>query len=461
MATKTISLLLESRISDFKKKYGSELAPADINYIISKDPSKNQKYLDWIGKTIVAAKEDDDWISPEEIMADIALFHKNIKGVDLYSLKSFDQLQSLVHKPTQPSSRQKILQGADIIVNDKNWLVVAPRTHDASMFFGGGTRWCISTSSEEHWNDHYNKNGEAIIMLKNRKLTPNRFDWKICITVDPNDDNLDYAQMYDIKDHASSIRNSNFYSYVPEYVVDKIERYLQNEHDGISRQEEYQKKEEEEKLNSYIEEDAADDLIKYYFKYYFSNLPDYITDTLDEDKLKQFLIKNLTQEKFNSIISRFAYNQVSNYGHDQLGYIPNKNMFDRLVSDDDYDNETNDFYYYANAYLFQNASLLGFHKYIEGSMSRTNYDRLTDIFDLNAIIEDVINKQYQLLNNQNQTTFVNIPATIERVVIHNLNDALTLFRKYGYTQLADAIVSYSTGPLREINYKKLAILIHF
>ena len=45
MATKTISLLLESRISDFKKKYGSELAPADINYIISKDPSKNQKYL--------------------------------------------------------------------------------------------------------------------------------------------------------------------------------------------------------------------------------------------------------------------------------------------------------------------------------------------------------------------------------------------------------------------------------
>jgi hypothetical protein len=115
------NLLIEGRISDFKKNYASQLAPATIDYVIANDPSKNQKYLQWIGKMLVAANEDDDYISPQEMMKDIALFHKNIKGVDLYSLKSFDQLQSLVHKPTTPTSRQQIIKDAAILVNDKNW----------------------------------------------------------------------------------------------------------------------------------------------------------------------------------------------------------------------------------------------------------------------------------------------------------------------------------------------------
>jgi hypothetical protein len=84
----TDHLILESRISDFKKKYASQLAPATIDYVIANDPSKNQKYLDWIGKSLVAADEDEDYISPEEMMKDIALFHKNIKGVDIYSLSN-------------------------------------------------------------------------------------------------------------------------------------------------------------------------------------------------------------------------------------------------------------------------------------------------------------------------------------------------------------------------------------
>lgn len=456
MPIKVDNLLLESRISDFKKKYASHLAPADIEYIIRNDPSGNQKYLNWIGKILVAADEDDDSISVKEMMQDIALFHKNIRGVDIYSLKSFDQLQSLIHKQTEPSSRQKILQGADIIVNDKNWLVVAPRTHDASMFFGGGTRWCISTSSETHWDKHYNEDGEAIIMLKNRKKTSNSIDWKICITVDAEDSDLDYAYMYDVKDNGSTVSNSSFYSTVPEYVVEKINYYLSRNHDGADRKEFYTQDKEEKEIAEYMQREVVEDILFRYIKLIREKYPRYQNKVSTGDLL-DFLDEFVGEEIVKEICQHIANGVIQEYGWQDM-HIRSFKEFDTFLYRESPKN-ANFFNYGLVSYVNKVLGVDMLLNIIEDNIGTANFDRLDSDYEITNALNDCIEKYAIAINQANQLQLPNFPQTKEKFKTYDIEAIINLLTKYGYDQIANVIKSYSVRKLQEMQYKQFIVFM--
>ena len=452
------NLLAESRVSDFQKKYADKINQSDFNKIIGRDPSRNYKYIDWAGK--ILSKDSD--LDVDDLMSDIALFHNKIRGRDIYSLKNYDQLHDLVHpaRSEKLTKRQQLYRDATVLLNDDHWLIVAPNTHEQSRFFGGSTSWCISTSNSEHWNDYYDKNGNELVFVIDRTKKQGDSHWKVCVVSGPGDNDVEDSELRDVYDRIiSGNAKKEYIKYLGDSVVQIIDDHLYY-HEGTSRQQEYQDKEEQEKIDKYIEDNALNDLVKYYFKYYLDRLPDYIKYALDEDEMVQFLKDNIKEETLDSIISRFAYNQTSHSGTDGLGWIPDKTRFDKYLTDDDRDDEHDIFYYYANEYVFKNRSLIAFHEYISSAMNSVNYNNLMEQFDLNSAIEDVISKHYRVINAANQMHFPSWPVSIERVTVHNLNDVLNLFKKYGHTQLADAIVAYSTGHLREIKYKKMATLIH-
>lgn len=449
------ALLLENRISDFKSKYDSKLAPATINYIISHDPSKNQKYLNWIGKILVSV-DTDDYISPEEIMKDIALFHHSIKGVDLYSLKSFDQLQSLVHKNAEPTSRQKSISEADIIVNDKDWLVVAPTTHDASRFFGGSTRWCISTSSESHWNNHYNEQGECIIMIKNRKRTRQYSDWKICLTIPPGDDDLQYATMYDVNDHATSVRNSSFSSEVPEYVVDKITDYVYSHHDGSSRMETYQSVKEEKEIEEYLHNQAVDETLNVYIKFVQKKFPRY-ADTFDSDDLKEFLIKHVGEPIMEEMLRHIVSSGISHRGWEDYS-IRDINEFESFLFADSPRHATV-FNYALNCYLNKVMGVDVLLKVIEHSIGTANFDRIDANYEVTEALNDCTDRYAQTVNQSNQLQLPGFKQTTERFKAYDINDIIDLLDRYGYDHMSNIIKSYSTRKLQELHYKQLVAFI--
>lgn len=456
MPIPTDHLILEGRISDFKKKYAYKLAPATVNYIIANDPSKNQKYLDWIGKSLVAADEDEDYISPEEMMKDIALFHKNIKGVDIYSLKSFDQLQSLVHKQTEPSSRQKILQGADIIVNDKNWLVVAPKTHDASMFFGGGTRWCISTSSESHWDKHYNEDGEAIIMLKNRKKTSSSVDWKLCLTVEPGESDLDHAYMYDVKDYGTSVRNSSFYSYVPEYVVDKINDYLYSNHDGADRRDVYTQEKEEKEIEEYMQREVIDDILAKYIRLIRVKYPKY-AEKFSPGDLLEFLDEFVGEEIVKQMCQHIASSAIGEYGWQDM-YIRSLQDFDEFLYRDS-PNNANFFNYGLVSYVNKILGVDTLLNVIENSIGTATFDRLDADYEITNALNDCVEKYALAINQANQLQLPNFPQTKEKFKKYDIDAIIELLIKYGYDQLANIIKSYSVRKLQEMQYKQFIVFM--
>ena len=444
-----IYLLLENRITDFKKQYGNAFSPSDINYIISNDPSGNQKYLHWIGK-ILTSGDDDDRVSPEEIMSDIALFHKNIKGVDLYSLKSFDQLQSLVHKKTEPTSRQKILNDTDIIVNNKDWLVVAPKTHDASMFFGGSTKWCISTSSETHWNKHYNEDGEAIIMIKNKKKSHGYPDWKLCITVSPHDSGLDYAYMYDANDNGSKLSNSSFYSQIPEDVVEVINDYLNDNHDGQSRMKNYVEEKESREIEEYMKADAIRDVLRDYIRFMREKFPRY-TAKFDSDDLKNFLVKFVGEDIMNSMCRHIAQSAISDQGFKNL-YIRNLDRFNGYLNTDSPEN-ANFFNYGLTSYLNEVMGVEFLLNIVENNIGTANFDRIDSNYELTEALTDCAEKYARTINQANQLNLPSFPQTNEKFKTYDVNDIINLLHKYGYDNMANLIKSYMTHNLKEIGYK--------
>ena len=445
------ALLLENKISDFKSKYDSELAPATINYIISHDPSKNQKYLNWIGKILVSV-DTDDYISPEEIMKDITLFHKNIKGVDLYSLKSFDQLQDLVHKKTEPSTRQKIINEADIIVNDKDWLVVAPTTHEASMFFGGSTRWCISTSSESHWDTHYNEQGECIIMIKNRKLTRQYSYWKICLTIPPDDDDLQDATVYDVNDYPTSNRWSSLSSEVPEYVLDKINDYVYSNHDGSSRMETYQTDKEEKEIEEYLHDQAIDETLSVYIQFVKKKYPRY-ADIFDSDDLKEFLIKHVGEPIMEEMLRHIVTSGISHRSWGDYS-IRDINEFESFLFADSPGHATV-FNYALNCYLNKVMGVDVLLKVVEHSIGTANFDRIDANYELTEALNDCTDRYAQTVNQSNQLQLPGFKQTTERFKAYDINDITDLLNKYGYTQMANILKSYSINQLQEIQYKQL------
>ena len=86
------NLLIEGRKEDIIKKYGGDnnVNVATINWLSDKDPSGNNKYLEWMVKTWLGlGKPSEDAVTDVQVADIIKLFHKNIQRI--YKIK-FDTI---------------------------------------------------------------------------------------------------------------------------------------------------------------------------------------------------------------------------------------------------------------------------------------------------------------------------------------------------------------------------------
>ena len=214
--------LKEGREDDFKIDVKDHLKPEAIEYIIKNDPSSSKKYLKWIGTQVKASKGLDI----NGLMNNIKLFDKKIKGVDINSLKSVDELDNKLNTRVV-SNKEALRNDTDIIADTDEWLVVAPKTHESSMNYGGSTKWCISTSNDIYWHDYYTDRNNIIVIIKDRNKTPDDDTWKVALigqcaldivgwTVSDNDMSFD-----DTKKYLRTLPK-NIYNNIIKYLSPKI-----------------------------------------------------------------------------------------------------------------------------------------------------------------------------------------------------------------------------------------------
>lgn len=215
-------LLSEGRIEDVRKKFPN-VSPGLIDFFVNNDPSGNQKYLEWMVKAIdhlptVHAingeligydpnKHGSAFSKPHietanEIVNLVRNFHellpylvhtdngKKEGTTDLYRYKFtdgemihyllFDLHQAFARKEKKEKEKREkeVRRQADKIYEDKDWLVVRPKTWESSCAYGAGTRWCTTSKDTSR---HFKRETERklLVYVINKKLDSNNATYKV------------------------------------------------------------------------------------------------------------------------------------------------------------------------------------------------------------------------------------------------------------------------------------------
>ena len=177
MSLKTI--LLEGRVEDTYSKY---IAAGDASPQIEKiyydeivpgsaSINPNHKYLDWITKNWSPTDVEGDEITHnlKEILLAVSKFdtqNQRLKIKDLNQYKNLDQLFDTLQKLGQTARRTvEISDEVDRIYEDNRFVVVVPKTHKSSCYYGAGTKWCTASKDTDSHFSNYKSSGELYYII--------------------------------------------------------------------------------------------------------------------------------------------------------------------------------------------------------------------------------------------------------------------------------------------------------
>ena len=175
MSLKTI--LLEGRVEDvytkrisgespqIEKIYYDEIVPGSASI------NPNHKYLDWITKNWSPTDVEGDEITHnlKEILLAVSKFdtqNQRLKIKDLNQYKNIDQLFDTLQKLGQTARRTvEISDEVDRIYEDNRFVVVVPKTHKSSCYYGAGTKWCTASKDTDSHFSNYKSSGELYYII--------------------------------------------------------------------------------------------------------------------------------------------------------------------------------------------------------------------------------------------------------------------------------------------------------
>jgi hypothetical protein len=159
---KFFELILESRVEEFKSKYGRKFSEEQQKKIIDNVP---QKFLDWVGKNFETMNFQTNF---QDLVLKLRNFDKvssNLPLTDINSYKSLEQLaKALTDYANRPKRDYKEMEGGKVVYDDGRFFIVNPQTHQASCHYGKGTKWCTVANSDYQFNQ-YNSEGKLFYIL--------------------------------------------------------------------------------------------------------------------------------------------------------------------------------------------------------------------------------------------------------------------------------------------------------
>ena len=175
MSLKTI--LLEGRVEDvytkrisgespqIEKIYYDEIVPGSASI------NPNHKYLEWITKNWSPTDVEGDEITHnlKEILLAVSKFdtqNQRLKIKDLNQYKNLEQLFDTLQELGQTARRTvEISDEVDRIYEDNRFVVVVPKTHKSSCYYGAGTKWCTASKDTDSHFSNYKSNGELYYII--------------------------------------------------------------------------------------------------------------------------------------------------------------------------------------------------------------------------------------------------------------------------------------------------------
>jgi hypothetical protein len=169
--TEISNLLVEGRKEDARAKY-EDVEDDVFNYYVDNDPSGNQKYLDWILNNVVGVYRGR--LEPE-LMEMVKFFHRHQnmfieKDINRHTPTSLDrEIDDVKEKLLQKEKKKQAKKQSTKIYEDDRWLVISPKSWEASCYYGAGTKWCITMKDNPSYWRKYSKNASFFFIIDKTK----------------------------------------------------------------------------------------------------------------------------------------------------------------------------------------------------------------------------------------------------------------------------------------------------
>lgn len=226
---KFISILLsEGRKEDLRDKYIKSMDPTVLDWIlnISDLVDFNHKYTDFVLRTLDRDSQDLDMDVEVaiQLIKDFDKYQSQLEKKDINQYQSISELENAL-KPVLDKKKEKELEKqVDKIYEDDKFLVVIPKTEEASCKYGSNTKWCVTQKGAGHYR-RYTSGSQVLYFIINKANSTNQNYSKVAIHFD----NSGNATFWDSKDMPLGNREIEILEYAfPEMIGAIKKHYKEN-----------------------------------------------------------------------------------------------------------------------------------------------------------------------------------------------------------------------------------------
>ena len=221
-------LLREGRKEDLKKKYSTKFNEEDLDFIlnISDLIDFNHKYTDFVLKNLnpnASADSLENLNQIEEVIELIKDFNKyssQFPKKDINQYVSFNELESVINF-VRTKNKDKELEGqAKKIYEKGNFVVIQPKTEQASCKYGSNTKWCVTSKGSGHFN-RYTTGRQGLYFIINKAKSTNKNYSKVAIHFDDSGE----MRYWDAQDSPMSQREIDVFEYAFPEMIESIKNH--------------------------------------------------------------------------------------------------------------------------------------------------------------------------------------------------------------------------------------------
>ena len=216
-----LKLIQEGRVDDFKTKYGKKFSPENLNKIVEKIP---QKYFEWVGKVFDNINFNENFTKLVEAIERFEKISTNLPKTDINQYQNVGELINAIAAYQNRVRRDaKIVEGGNVVYDDGKFFIVNPLTHEASCYYGKGTKWCTAAESDYQFK-RYNEDGKLFYILDRTKSTSDPL-YKVALLRKFNGDTIYYDAKDDAIENGWILNTSKI-----NEIISSVDSYLQQEY---------------------------------------------------------------------------------------------------------------------------------------------------------------------------------------------------------------------------------------
>lgn len=212
-------LLKEGRKEDLKKKYANKFDEETLDWFLNIADLQdfNHKYTDFVLKGVHPEYIESDTEIGINLIKSFDKYQSQLDKKDINQYNSFEELDSALLPINQKQRDKELEKQADKIYEDDKFLVIKPKSEEASCKYGSNTKWCVTSKGTGHFG-RYTAGRQLLYFIINKANSTNKNYSKVAIHFDDGG-NMRY---WDTQDSPMSQREIDVFEYAFPEMIDTI-----------------------------------------------------------------------------------------------------------------------------------------------------------------------------------------------------------------------------------------------